>query len=271
MLNKYSRVKREKAGPCNICLKKSQLTWDHIPPKGGIELKTIEQETVFHRLLAGETDRVFTIEQNGVKFRTLCGSCNNNWLGRKYDPALNDFALTVGRLLHGTIHLPPVIHVRARPTAIMKSILGHLLAAKNDIDGTVFDNEIRDFFFNEDLSIPESIKIFYWVYPYSSIVILRDVAMPAVRGRFDKIEAGFFNIIKYFPIAYLVTNLPAYEGLAELTLFRHLKSDEYAEIPIPIHKTEHPLWPEMVDEGNFVVGSQSSQNSVYATPRKKKI
>ena len=92
--------------------------------------------------------------------------------------------------------------------------------------------------------------------------------MPAVRGRFDKF--GLFSIIKYFPVAYLVTDLQSYEGLAELTSFRHLKSSEYAEIPIPLRKIENPAWPEMVDDRNFVMAGQSFQSSIYATPKRKK-
>lgn len=241
------------------------MTWDHVPPQGGIELKPVEQQLVFDRLTAGAKDRVFTISQNGVKFRTICANCNNFWLGKKYDPALNEFTLTTGRLLQTTIHLPPLINVRARPTAITRAILGHLLAAKTQIDDVVTDREIRSFFFEEDAPIPDSIHIFYWIYPYTSIVIVRDIAMPAERGRFG--ESGFFSILKYFPIAYLVTDLQSYEGLAELTTFRDLKSSEFADIPIPLQRIKHPAWPEMVDDHNFVMGGISLQSSIYATPK----
>jgi hypothetical protein len=244
------------------------MTWDHVPPQGGIALSPVEQELVFDRLTADATNRVFTISQNGVKFRTICGQCNNAWLGKKYDPALNEFALTTGKLLQTTIHLPPIINVRARPTAITRAILGHMVAAKAHIDDTVPDREIRSFFFEEDAPIPDSIHVFYWMYPYTSIVIIRDIAMPAIRGRFG--ASGTFSILKYFPVAYLVTDIQAYEGLTELTSFRHLKSSEFADIPIPLQKVKHPEWPEMVDDHNMVAGGISLQSSIYATPRRTK-
>ncbi len=268
MMLRYSKVKREKIGPCNICKKKSKLTWDHVPPQGGIELKPVEIENVLNRMVADEKDRAYTISQNGVRFRTICADCNNSWLGTKYDPRLNDFSLTIGKLVQGKIPLPPVIHVQAWPVAIMRAILGHLLAAKTNIDSVTSDNKIRDFFFDEELPIPESINIFYWIYPYSSIVLLRDFAMPAVRGRFD--ESGVFNVIKYFPIAYLITDRPSYEGLQELTVFRHLKPTEYSEISIPLREIKHPEWPEIVEDGNFLITSKGSESSIYAIPKKKK-
>lgn len=244
------------------------MTWDHVPPQGGIELSSVEQELVFDRLTADAKDRAFTISQNGVKFRTICGNCNNFWLGKKYDPALNEFTLNTGKLLHTTIHLPPVINVRAKPTAIIRAILGHLLAAKTNIDDTVTDREVRSFFFDEDAPIPDSIHVFYWIYPYTSVVIIRDIAMLAMRGKFG--DAGLFSILKYFPVAFLVTNLQSYEGLTELTSFRHLKSSEFANISIPLQKVKHPTWPETVDDYNIVAGGISLESSVYATPRIKK-
>jgi hypothetical protein len=268
VINIRPQVKREKVSLCNICRTKARMTWDHVPPKGGIELKPVEQESVFHRLTTDQKEKVFTISQNGVKFRTICGKCNNDWLGGKYDPALNEFTLTTGKLLQAAIQLPPVINVRARPTAIIRAILGHLLAAKSDIDDVVLDNEIRSFFFDEDAPIPDSIYVFYWIYPYASIIVLRDFVMPAVRGKFE--GAGFFNLLKYFPIAYLVSDIQSYEGLSELTIFRNLKSSEFANIPIPLHKVQHYAWPETVEDQHMVMVSKSIQSSVYATPRKKK-
>lgn len=245
------------------------MTWDHVPPQGGIKLTPVEQELVFDRLTADAKGRFYSISQNGVKFRTICGKCNNTWLGKKYDPALNEFTVTTGKLLQTTIHLPSIINVRARPTAIARAVLGHMLAAKIHIDDVVPDREIREFFFDEDAPIPDSIHLFYWIYPYTSVVLIRDIAMPAARGRFDG-SVGVFSILKYFPVAYLVTDLQSYEGLTELTSFRHLKSSEFADIPIPLQKIHDLAWPEMVDDNNIVAGGISLQSSIYATPRRKK-
>src|SRR6056297_3557589 len=86
-----TKCKREKVSQCNICKKVKALSWDHVPPKGGISLTSVEQETVFQRLTINGEKRKYTISQNGVKFRTICKECNEK-IGSKYDPVLNDFA-----------------------------------------------------------------------------------------------------------------------------------------------------------------------------------
>lgn len=58
-----TRLKREKKSLYNICRQERDLTWDHIPPKGAIELTAVEIETVFNRLVANIEDRSFTISQ----------------------------------------------------------------------------------------------------------------------------------------------------------------------------------------------------------------
>ena len=95
----YREHKGHKTGPCNICGTRGQLTWDHVPPKGGVDLQLVEIEratAVFTSSLGMEKPE---ISQNGLKFRTLCATCNNKRLGAKFDPALNSLALAGGSFL----------------------------------------------------------------------------------------------------------------------------------------------------------------------------
>jgi len=261
----YHQFKREKVAECNICKKSAPLSWDHVPPKGGIELKEVEQVSIFQRLVIEPGEIKPRISQNGVKYRTLCKKCNER-LGLSYDNVLNSFALGVGQVLKSKLELPDVIHYRTKPGILMRSILGHLLAAKSIIDKTVFDEKIRDFLLDKDTQLPEEIKIFYWIYPYRDIVVLRDIVMPATRGNFTRVGA-FHGILKYFPIAYLVCNLEQYEGLEELTIYRHCKLNEIVEIPIRLTHVKHSLWPEMADEGNCIAFGLNINSSVHALPR----
>jgi hypothetical protein len=229
----------------------------------------VEQETIFQHLVSDPKKQSFTISQNGVKYHTLCGNCNNDWLGKKYDPELNKFGIDIGKLINTKLSLPPVIRVEAKPLAIMKAVLGHLVAAKANIDNVVFDRAIRDIFFDENAPIPDLIHIFYWIYPYSSIIVHRDFAMPAIRGFFNN-RAGVFSVLKYFPVAYLLTDLKYYEGLSELTVFRNCKLTESAYIPIPLQKIHDEDWPDKVDDGNFILASRSIKSSVRAIPKIKR-
>jgi hypothetical protein len=258
--------KRSKVGLCNICKKSASLTWDRVPPKGGIDLKPVEQVTILQRLTGNPDQQKSRISQNGVKYRTLCNRCNNH-LGISYDPVLNDFALGVGKILKSVVVSPPVIHYKTQSAKLIRSILGHLLAAKGVIDDVTVDRTIREFLSDDLNQLPEEIKIFYWIYPYSDISVIRDVCMPAVRGEFSKF--GFFSgILKYFPVAYLVCDLERYEGLDELTIYRDLPLEKMAEIPIRLTQIRDSIWPERPDEGNFMVGGLSLDSSVHARPKK---
>jgi hypothetical protein len=150
----------------------------------------------------------------------------------------------------------------------MRGILGHLVAAKAEYDQASFDVQVREYFFDESKSVPSGIHIYYWIYPYTHIVIMRDFCMPAVRGNFG--DFGIFHTLKYFPIAYLVTDKPKYEGLLELTQYRNLAMEEEVEIPIQLYRVEHFFWPEMVDKGNLLLTGQSMESSVSARPRGRK-
>lgn len=257
--------KRSKVGICNICKQSASLSWDHVPPKGGIDLKPVEQVTILQRLTGNPEEQKSRISQNGVKYRTLCNHCNNR-LGTSYDPVLNNFALGVGRILKSVVAVPPIIHYKTQPAKLIRSILGHLLAAKGVIDDVTVDRTIREFLSDDLNQLPEEIKIFYWIYPYSDIFVIRDVCMPAVRGDFSKV--GFFSgILKYFPVAYLVCDLERYEGLDELTIYRDLPLEETVEIPIRLTEIRHPIWPEMPTEGNFMTGGLNLNSSVHARPK----
>lgn len=263
----YVKTKREKTGKCNICMEDKPLSWDHVPPKGGINLTAVEMETVT-QVFAGDPDkRQLRESQNGVKYRTICKECNS-LLGLKYDPIINDFSVSVGRYIKSNLKFPQVVNHRTRPSALMRGILGHLVAAKAEYDQASFDVQVREYFFDESKSVPSGIHIYYWIYPYTHIVIMRDFCMPAVRGNFG--DFGIFHTLKYFPIAYLVTDKPKYEGLLELTQYRNLAMEEEVEIPIQLYRVEHFFWPEMVDKGNLLLTGQSMESSVSARPRGRK-
>lgn len=260
----HVKTKRAKVGKCNICSNEKSLSWDHVPPKGGIEISTMEMENLFH-IFTREVDvRKIRESQNGLKFRTICKECNE-FLGQKYDTVLNEFAMSVGRYLKSELKFPPLFHYKTKPLRLMKGILGHLLAAKADYDEVLLDCQVREFILDEDSVIPESINIFYWIYPYRCTVIVRDIGMPAVRGNFK--DVGFFHTIKYFPIAYLVSNKSRYESLLSLTKYRNCGIDEEIDIPIDLKRIEHHYWPEMVDKGNIVLGGAAGLNAISAFPK----
>ena len=260
--------KRSDYGKCRICLKFSKLTEDHVPPQGGIKVETVEIENALDLLTGRNPKRTFYISQNGVKFKTLCGHCNSTELGSKYDPILNGFARDVNIYLNSKLVLPNVVTVATKPNSLIRAVLGHLLAAKNEIDNSDFDKKVREFIFDESKSIPDDVNIFYWVFPYNVTVIVRDFVMPAKRGKFNQL--GFFNLLKYSPVAYLIADKKEYEGLQSLNEYRNSKSSEVRSIPIRLDFKKPWTWPESPDPDNFMIMGKGFEDTVYAKPREKK-
>jgi hypothetical protein len=186
----------KKYGKCQLCGIENELTDDHVPPKGGIDIASVEIRNAL-TILSQNSKNSYHISQNGVKFKTICSRCNKYFMGKQYDPVLNSFAKEVGKYVSSRLYLPEEVIIQTKPNAIIRAVLGHLLAAKEKFDENDFDNEVREFLFDITKPIPESINIFYWIFPYKVTVILRDFVMPAVRSNYKMF--GTFNMLKYFP------------------------------------------------------------------------
>lgn len=255
----YPRVIRKSPDSnCNICLRSAPLTEDHVPPKTCLEALHVEIEPFEHRL---RSDRPrLPISQNGMKFETLCGKCNS-MLGTDYDHELGAVARGVRAWLCSPIALSDRWTVRVDASKVLKSIYGHLLAADANDPDTVQDREMREYLLGGSATPGDSVRCFYWIHDSPTVLVLRGVAMPAVRGYFK--ETGIFSLLKFPPLGFIVTTLDAYEGLPELDpsippsfglrFWRALRREAD--------------WPERVDTGNFLMGGRSLQDARLARPR----
>jgi hypothetical protein len=265
----YAKSKREKKSICNLCREEKALSWDHVPPKGGIDLGPVEMETVFEIIVGDRNKPKLRESQNGVKYRTICSECNS-LLGREYDPTINDFARSVGRYLKSGIALPEEVSHKVKPQRLMKALLGHIVAAKVEIEDTAFDQAARAYVLDPNKPLPENIHIFYWVYPYATSVAIRDFGMFVPRGTFK--EPAVFQLLKYYPVSYLCSTKPEYAGLPALSWYRDAELDFEIEIPIDLERVEDPYWPEAPDDNdnNVFFGGQSAAAAAHARPRENK-
>jgi len=204
------------------------------------------------------------ISQDGVKYRTICKKCNET-LGHRYDPVLNEWNRKVALFLKSNLHLPPVVQFETKPTAIVRAVLGHLLAAKLTPDDSAPDSLIRSFLFDDSQPIPNEINVFYWIYPYDYQLILRDFAILKLT-REGKIIT-LCNLLKFFPVAYLVTSHKHFDGLPALTEHRHLPPSEMANVPVPLSKLRESDWPEKVDDKTVLFMGQAGFESISARPK----
>ena len=93
-------MSKNKTGICHICLKKSKLTADHVPPKS---CKNKGKQQLFLEYIITEKNTAITktkLFQNGIKFYTICQKCNNDLLGGDYDRELEYFMKEVESQIH---------------------------------------------------------------------------------------------------------------------------------------------------------------------------
>lgn len=261
---------------CNICLETKNLSKDHIPPRSCPPAKPRVVSRLTHKLIGDESFQPkFT--QDGQTYQTICRDCNN-FLGSNYDSSLCDLSQKIQRFVESSIILPDYFEVECQPNAIIRSILGHLLAAKTRTDQEVVDQLIRPCILNPYLPVPEDIHVFYWVYPYDATIIFRDFMMPSVRGKIKgggleilSVELAIFSLIKFYPIAFLVTyQLSNYERLESLHNFNNFNFKDIANITINLNSGKYFTWPEECrGTENYLVWGKPAEDALFSVPHLK--
>lgn len=229
---------------CNICQKSvKKLTWDHIPPKGW----SLGQPIKVYNYPEGSANDEFipSHSPNGVKFSTICQECNN-LLGSRYDCELSKFVNNIRTFVLSRLYIPKRFTIRTKPTAIIKAILGHFLAAKTDYCNNKTDQAIRSYLFNEKAILDSDLKVYYWFYPYEPIIINTDNFTFDLFN--DTRDTIFFSIIKCSPVAFMLTNCSSIKipGFIELTQYNNNDISEEKDIPFELSNIPHN-YPESID------------------------
>ena len=242
------------------------MSWDHVPPKGGIGKNAVEIRSI-NQVFTGDADHQQAKEsQNGLKLRTICKQCNE-LLGHSYDPTLNEFAITIGNTLKVNFAIPQEMSFETQPNKLVRAILGHLVAAKVDIEPSLFDEGARDYVLDATMSLPKNIHVFYWFYPHSHISVMRDFAIYDFKNKASNIP--FCQMLKYFPIAYIVSTTPDFRGLPKINPY--LSNDLEAASRIPVNfGVNYPLfWPEAPQGTQILAGGKALMSSPIAVPRRR--
>lgn len=233
-----------KIGQCNICGEHGALTEDHTPPKGCYKPRPVELFPIMDHLAAEPPRKAATISQNGVKYRTLCGRCNNTLLGAEYDPEFIGFVNDIGLALRTSLTLPNVLAFTTKPQRVIRSLLGHMSAQGVSRYRKGPNTEpIRDYILDPSLPLPENLKVYSWPYPYSRQVIVRDFGLVDLRVP-EPVVCWF---MKFFPVGFLVTfdEMPGYQFPGtELSRWRSASIDEEVNIPFALKPVPPQFWPE---------------------------
>jgi hypothetical protein len=272
---KKIRYYDSKEGYCNICGEYGKLTFDHVPPKGCVGIQTrnvaLLTDAFDCKKLTQYNSRQF---QNGLKFKSLCEVCNNKLLGIEYDPYLNEFAAKVSNyanliISHG-ISLPKSIDIEIKPQRVVRSVIGHLLAAqvREDMctprEKAPYIEAIRQYFLDPSASTPKELEVYYWLYPSDIQVIILGCGLMSI----NKMEPIIGEFIKFYPIAFWVTwDKPKVDiSLQSLTKNKDLLIDDLLTATISIKNIPRVDWPEHPSDDEMVL-----LNDEVAYISKKKI
>lgn len=239
------------------------LSWDHVPPKGGIDLSSIEIRNYINgaKFLTKERD----ISQDGLKFRTICRCCNS-YLGTRYDDSFNKLMIDVKRIVTTSLLLPPIITIKTNPTKIIKSVLGHILASKTSNCKTIIDNITRDYLFNDDAILSDDIKVYYWFYPYDCTIIRNDVFQfyPMLQQNIH------YSLLKCFPLGFAVAHQSELNhNFYNLTSYNANDINKEVEIPLRIVNPFDWDYPERLSKNEIQLVSDDS-NALIVTKKIKR-
>jgi hypothetical protein len=249
---------------CNICCELKALTRDHVPPKSALERKNVEIES-FGERLANHTGRV-SFSQSGIRFQTICADCNA-MLGRDCDPEFSKFCSEIREWLRSPLLLGDQWSVWLDARAVVRSVFGHMLAARSIVPDTVHDRVMRDFVLGKRSDFVPELRVFYWIHDHPTTSILSSFLMPAVRGNFR--HFGIFSVLKAPPLGFMVTDVDSYDSLPELLTPKRVgKSLRRVQIS-KRHGREHD-WPEKLDKGNIMMTGSSLDDGRIGRPRKGK-
>jgi hypothetical protein len=287
--DKAGKRRQQVTGYCNACGQFAPLTWDHVPPQGSIAITRVEvmnflayvcrrgknsKESVIPKeLLSAHFVGTKRDSQNGLRFQTLCGRCNNTLLGGRYDPELKRACRRVGVVLRAAerIHLPGNLDVQIQTHRLLRSIVGHLMAAHGSKDQNSplpgFEqglwHDLREYFLDESLPIPPHIRVYYWPFPNTRHVIVPALGISSWDGKHSLLGA----MIKFFPLAFCVVDTAHSDLTLDVPYFAGDGCHDLAcKINLFIDLTRIPAedWPELQPNREFYTVLPPEASSVAA-------
>lgn len=253
----YMKFKKKKIDICNICGSMTELSWDHVPPKGAIMYSDVKISSLYHRFSLDEYPE--KISQNGTKYRTICSKCNS-MLGKKYD---SRFVIFIKESIDKIVKLDEkkMSEVEINPARLIKSLFGHLLAAQLEYPNSKIDKKMRNYLL-KDMYDDNNLNIYCWFYPFANNQVIREMTITKIQEN----RTYIFSCLKLYPLAFIVTG----KKFDFLTRIPFLDTDIEVDIPIDYEKVIHPDWPAIVDDNTIIFGSKSSEQSSVAIPRGKR-
>ena len=244
-------------GVCNICGNTAKLTEDHIPPKGCPRVGQAYLMDIMELIGTKSEKRSRRFFKNGVKYRSICSNCNNVLLGSYYDPELINFSYNLKEQIESRLFLP--IEIKTWLNKVIRSVMGHLIAHGIDMHrkGDYFEL-LTDYFLNPSAPWPTGLKLYCWPYPSNDQVVIRIACYASVR---TGVPNSIFTLIKFFPIAFLITSDEPPESSFSYTRIDSLLSaniDDEILVTLPIANIPRIRWPEAPDKFGMILHTAHS-------------
>jgi hypothetical protein len=205
-----------------------------------------------------------------LKVSNDCKKCNE-LLGHRYDPALIELAKFVSCQLTSTLTLPRPLKIRTRPAAILRSVLGHLLAAKIETDSSLFDDEVRPCILDETIPVPEKYHLHYWIYPYRMTVVMRDsLSIELAMTMNSDNRHIYFQLLKFFPLAFCVLDRSDITTPPSFGYFNDVSPSEIRQISIDLNEVRDAHFPEHPGETRATFFGSAGGAAAVARPRRKR-
>lgn len=250
-----------KEGYCAICSSYGRLTKDHVPPKGCGNIKDVVLKTFTVEVIEKSKNPI-SHSQGGSHFRTICGKCNNDLLGIKYDPELIKFYNEVTNIAKSAqsnrISIPRYNSHFIKPQKIARAVVGHLLAANSvslvsDVPkNPPFYDALSSYFLDENSNIPEKLDIYFWLYPFRETRIIRGIGKKSIMR-----EGNVFgDIIKFMPFGFwLVWDQPRNISipLQQLVPRKDYGHNELHQVVIDYGNIPHQNYPETPTDDEIVL------------------
>jgi hypothetical protein len=240
----FRLVKRDTC--CTWCLAANlPLTWDHVPPRTCGNSSFVRVDRLFSDVLA--VPQATAKSRNGIKYATLCGGCNTKL--EKYDEALGEFCKGIIGGLATVEALDRNIAVAIRPGAVVRSVLGHMLAAKLDSDNVGYDQMIRAYLDGNPLN--GTLGLYFWFFPYHLTVVARDFTFTNPMHLWS---VGLASVLKFFPLAFMMTMGSGDVPFDSPHQYAAYDVDEKMDISLNLELYMPPFWPERPHRMHAVTG-----------------
>ena len=242
-------------GFCRICGLEAGLTEDHVPPKRSGNLGPVSISYGSNTVQSS----------NGMFYKTICARCNNEVLGSRCDPEYNRVMKDAAGYVSNLRMYPfRYLQIKANGELLLRSILGHLLAASipehkvewlsSPTDYSPFYETIRKFVLSEGHLGP-NIECFYWLHaePMTRIVQYFGNAPNVVNSSTDRV---FGSTFKSYPVAFWFVD--AVSSSIQPTSFARLTEDPVTTLRLDVRQRYHYAFPEIPTQNGMVIYSSNS-------------